>query len=117
MFQTTKCPTWQYFVFFVFCSITFGYSIYLISNSYNTESKLVLHKNLEDCKEIKNFLTPKILKLRNFLNDDKFLKNDKFKKIFFIETHLEELRIIDKPRQACSVESAGTKKLHIIFKI
>ena len=84
-----------------------GYSILTISQSYN--GKIIISQNSSFIAKdlVKIFLSPRSLKLENFLIDDEFLKNDEYKKIFFIETHMEGIRIIEKPRQACSVESAG----------
>jgi len=110
MFVSIKCAIWQYFVIFIFCIIILGYSLLLISNSYNNESSSTQRSNLQahdEHRKVKLFLSPKILKLNNILDDDEFLRNDRYKKIFFVETHMEELRTIEKPRQACSVESAG----------
>lgn len=47
--------------------------------------------------------------LKNILNDEKKLKVNSKKQIFFVEAHMEEKRIMDKPRAACAVESAGIK--------
>ena len=50
---------------------------------------------------------PIFFKLKNLKNDEELLADKNFKKIFFIETHLDLIRKLDNPRQACSVESAG----------
>jgi hypothetical protein len=42
----------------------------------------------------------------NILLNDEKLKSMK-NKIFFVESHLNRDRVIDKPRVACSIESAG----------
>lgn len=64
--------------------------------------------------EVKYFLEAKLLNLKNILDDEEILKNENFEKIFFIETHVDEVRTLNEPRIACSVESAGRKKLFFI---
>lgn len=45
--------------------------------------------------------------VKNILSDEEILKNSVSRQIFMIETNLDEERVLDNPRQACSVESAG----------
>ena len=45
--------------------------------------------------------------LKNILSDEGKLLKSNGSQIFFIETHLDELRDVKNAKQACSVESAG----------
>jgi hypothetical protein len=47
------------------------------------------------------------IKIKNLLDDEEKLKMSWKHQIFFIESHMEQLRNLTNPRQACSVESAG----------
>jgi hypothetical protein len=63
---------------------------------------------IEKLKEVENFNEEKFsFRLKNILENDEKLENPKIKKIFFIESHLETIRSLDKSMQACSIESAG----------
>lgn len=62
--------------------------------------------SVEDFLEIRTLYIKNICRWRN-------LK----KKIFFIETYLDEVRILDGPRIACSVESAGKTEAKIKLKL
>lgn len=52
--------------------------------------------------------------LQNILTEsDVSLNNEKIKKIFFVETHLNKDRELTNARQACSVETAGKKIINL----
>ena len=93
------CVALKYLIFGFFGLIYVIFSILKNVNHYSED------KN----DELKDFLKPKTLSLKNILEDGKILEDEKFKKIFFIETHMDEVKILDNPRIACSVESAGKK--------
>ena len=59
--------------------------------------------------EAKDFQEARTLTIKNIQEDEEILMNKNYEKIFFIETHMDEVRILDNPRIACSVESAGRK--------
>ncbi|CAG9806897.1 unnamed protein product [Chironomus riparius] len=52
-------------------------------------------------------MEPKTLIVKSIQEDEEILKSEKFNKLFFIETHMDEMRILDNPRIACSIESAA----------
>ena len=59
--------------------------------------------------KVKDFFEARALIIKNIQEDEEILKSENYKKLFFIETHMDEVRIIDNPRIACSIESAGMK--------
>lgn len=59
-------------------------------------------------KEEENEFLPSVyFPLKNILSDEAVLNVSASHQIFLIETHMEKERVLDKPRQACAVESAG----------
>lgn len=64
-------------------------------------------------KENKEIFPVYSFPLKNILDDEATLNVSASHQIFLIETHLDKERILSKPRQACTVESAGEKKLLI----
>ena len=50
----------------------------------------------------------KVIELENILSDEEKMLKSNGNQIFFIESHLEELRELKNARQACAVESAGS---------
>lgn len=84
--------------FFILFGAAFIAFVYILNlNRFEAEQKISLDFHL---------------KLRNIMKDEKILKVSAHRQIFFIESHMEEVRKMDKPRAACAVESAGqlTKK-------
>jgi hypothetical protein len=54
-------------------------------------------------------------KVKSFKADEERLMNSNSQQIFFLETHLEGKRELNKSRQACSVEAAGEINLRPKF--
>lgn len=82
----------------------------VVKNSNYEEQKRLTHSHLDIGllnNNVKEFLEPRTLIVKNIVEDEEILKSENIKKIFFIETHMDEVRIMDKPRIACSIESAG----------
>ncbi|XP_070507589.1 lactosylceramide 4-alpha-galactosyltransferase-like [Chironomus tepperi] len=77
----------------------------------NIEVKTLKPENFQ------TFFEPKTFKLENILSDSEFLEDEKTKKIFLLETHMDEVRILENARQACSVESAAitNPEAHVYF--
>lgn len=106
-----ECKNLLFFLLGIFFTLNL---IYLLSPS--SRSKMIvdyhgIERNLSNTlmisKYIDKFLTTKALKLKNFMDEDQILKEAEFDNIFFIETHMNDMKIIENPRQACSVETAG----------
>ena len=96
----------QYFMLGALCLAFFIFTTIKLTNFYGKELRLN-NQALNMKIRLNQFLEAKTLKIENILNDEEFLEDEKSKKIFFLETHVDEVRILDNPRQACSVESAG----------
>jgi hypothetical protein len=64
---------------------------------------IILLKDVVRVGEIKN----QSLRVENYKTDEERMLNASSRQIFFLETHLERVRSLDKPRQVCSVEAAG----------
>jgi len=90
-----------------FCLTFFIFTTIKLTNFYGKDEFRLNNQALKMKIRLNKFLEAKTLKLENILNDEEFLEDEKSKKIFFLETHVDEVRILDNPRQACSVESAG----------
>ena len=102
-----SCMILQYFMLGALCLAFFIFTT-INSTNYYGKDEFRLHNQALNMKiRLNQFLEAKTLKLENILNDEEFLEDEKSKKIFFLETHVNEVRILDNPRQACSVESAG----------
>jgi hypothetical protein len=71
-----------------------------------------VYQNNELCAKVQEKVEEEIsldlyLTLKNIMDDEPKLKVSSHRQIFFLETHLDEERKMDKPRAACAVESAG----------
>ncbi|KAG5666936.1 hypothetical protein PVAND_014941 [Polypedilum vanderplanki] len=71
----------------------------------NAQHKILLLK--QDFFSVFGDFHNKTFKLSNILEDDKIINDNNQKKIFFVESHTNRDRKLEKPRQACSVESAA----------
>lgn len=100
-----------YFFFGIICVMVLGYSFLNATDLCRGDvlSKFLLNNSVDEKNQdtLNKFLSAKTLKLGNILDDDEILKSDMFKKVFLIESHMNEMRVLDNARQACSVESAG----------
>ncbi|KAL7024956.1 hypothetical protein ACKWTF_013270 [Chironomus riparius] len=89
-----------------------SYTIVKESNYYDQQCYEIrqIHSDL-DTKllnvDVEDFMEPKTLIVKSIQEDEEILKSEKFNKLFFIETHMDEMRILDNPRIACSIESAA----------
>lgn len=54
--------------------------------------------------------------LKNIMDDEATLNVSANRQVFLIETHMENERVLSKPRQACTVESAGKTLLFISYR-
>ncbi|KAL7024958.1 hypothetical protein ACKWTF_013272 [Chironomus riparius] len=101
------CMIWQYFMLGAFCLLFLILATYKLTNLYS-EEEIQLYSPSPIMKiSLAQFLEAKTLLLENILSDIEFLEDEKNKKIFFIESHMDAMRILDNPRHACSVESAA----------
>lgn len=96
---------WQYFILGAICLVFFIFATIKLNHFYSNDQ--FSNQELTFKIRLNQFMEAKTIKLENILDDSEFLEDDKSKKIFLLETHLNEVRILDNPRQACSVESAG----------
>ncbi|KAG5666937.1 hypothetical protein PVAND_014942 [Polypedilum vanderplanki] len=71
----------------------------------NEQHKILLLK--KDFFSVFGDFHDKTFELLNILEDDKIINDENKKKIFFVESHTNRDRKLEKPRQACSVESAA----------
>jgi hypothetical protein len=68
--------------------------IFLIINAQNSDD------------DLKAKFKGRIL-LENYKTDEERMIKADSQQIFFLESHLDGVRILNKPRQACSLEAAG----------
>lgn len=106
------CMIWQYFMLGAICLLFFVIATLKLSNFYSDDQ--FYNQALTFKIRLNQFLEAKTLKLENILDDSEFLEDEKSRKIFLLETHMDDVRILDNPRQACSVESAG---MNIVEKV
>lgn len=86
-FQRSSFRYFKYYLIILFTvMLIFGYLEY---RSFSTEDFSVVH-----AKET-------VIHLRNLIDDEKSLLQSDGNKVFFIESHLEGERNLEKPRQAC----------------
>lgn len=90
-------------IFFIILCLLIGIYLFLVSNKFDDENYFYPNK----CDLMVETSKKSVFMMKNLLSDDEMLKSEKFKKIFFIESHQENNRSLTNPRQACSVESAG----------
>lgn len=50
-----------------------------------------------------------VISVRNLIDDEKALVESNGNKVFFIESHLEKERSLEKPRQACRYKLNNSK--------
>ncbi|XP_070507612.1 alpha-1,4-N-acetylglucosaminyltransferase-like isoform X1 [Chironomus tepperi] len=106
---TPKKPIFLAYSFIAICFLF--YLSYTVFQNSNYEDIPIIQSNFDVGlynDEIVDFLEPKTLVIKNINEDESILKSENIKKLFFIETHMEEVRIFDNPRIACTVESAAS---------
>lgn len=109
--RKTDCVAFIFFVFGALFSLHLMFTLLHSKDVYNPVRNEITTKILTNYEahqdKVLNFLNEKTLELDNLLLHTDELELESLRRIFFIETHMNEWRTLNNPRQACSIESAG----------
>ncbi|KAL7014068.1 hypothetical protein ACKWTF_015723 [Chironomus riparius] len=109
LFLNSRRLFWKYSIVCLLWIVLISYGTLNLSNIHNTNKSVCHAGNETERNKIEKFLEPKFIAIGNILDDDESLMSDLNQNIFLLETHMDEVRILDNARQACSVESADAK--------